>query len=168
MAEAEKRTDTGLAGQLSRVWRLSVPAILTQITSIVMQYIDSAMVGRSMGAGEYKLAKRYANIATAFGAALMALTGVVMWLACPLVFQMLTPSKEVQALAAEVLRIELLAEPLFAVSISFLVIDPAAGTLPPSPAAWRPVRTTLRWRLRSPLPWLRLSEQRWKSARYPW
>lgn len=65
MAEAEKRTDTGLAGQLSRVWRLSVPAILTQITSIVMQYIDSAMVGQSMGAGEYKLAKRYANIATA-------------------------------------------------------------------------------------------------------
>ena len=77
----------------------------------------TALVGQSMGAGEYRLAKRYANIATAFGAALMALTGVVMWLACPLVFQMLTPSKEVQALAAEVLRIELLAEPLFAVSI---------------------------------------------------
>ena len=35
-----------LAGQLGSVWRLSIPAILTQITSIVMQYIDSAMVGR--------------------------------------------------------------------------------------------------------------------------
>lgn len=46
MAEAEKQTDTGLSDQLSQVWRLSVPAILTQITSIVMQYIDSAMVGR--------------------------------------------------------------------------------------------------------------------------
>lgn len=36
----------GLSGELAQVWRLSVPAILTQITSIVMQYIDSAMVGR--------------------------------------------------------------------------------------------------------------------------
>ena len=34
-----------LRAQLSRVWRLSVPAILTQITTIAMQYIDSAMVG---------------------------------------------------------------------------------------------------------------------------
>ena len=30
---------------IGEVWRLSLPAILTQITSIVMQYIDSAMVG---------------------------------------------------------------------------------------------------------------------------
>lgn len=39
-------TQNALAGQLGRVWRLSVPAILTQITSIAMQYIDAAMVGR--------------------------------------------------------------------------------------------------------------------------
>ena len=32
--------------QLREVWRLSLPAILTQITTIAMQYIDSAMVGR--------------------------------------------------------------------------------------------------------------------------
>ena len=46
MDRAEKQTNAGLGSQLTRVWRLSVPAILTQITSIVMQYIDSAMVGR--------------------------------------------------------------------------------------------------------------------------
>ena len=34
-----------MRGQISRVWQLSVPAILTQITTIAMQYIDSAMVG---------------------------------------------------------------------------------------------------------------------------
>ena len=28
------------------VWRLSLPAILAQITSVVMQYIDAAMVGQ--------------------------------------------------------------------------------------------------------------------------
>ena len=36
---------TDLSAQLSRVWKLSIPAILTQITTIAMQYIDSAMVG---------------------------------------------------------------------------------------------------------------------------
>ena len=34
-----------LKQQVAEVWRLSLPAILTQITTIAMQYIDSAMVG---------------------------------------------------------------------------------------------------------------------------
>ena len=34
-----------LKPQIRQVWMLSLPAILTQITTIVMQYIDSAMVG---------------------------------------------------------------------------------------------------------------------------
>lgn len=55
-----------LKAQAREVWRLSLPAILTQITTIAMQYIDSAMVG---------------------------------------------------ALATQVLRIALLAEPLYGVSI---------------------------------------------------
>ena len=40
-----KKANPELQSQLSRVWALSVPAILTQITTIAMQYIDSAMVG---------------------------------------------------------------------------------------------------------------------------
>ena len=41
-----KRIDwSELRPQISLVWRLSMPAILTQITTIAMQYIDSAMVG---------------------------------------------------------------------------------------------------------------------------
>ncbi len=32
--------------QIKLVWRLSLPAILAQLTSILMQYIDAAMVGR--------------------------------------------------------------------------------------------------------------------------
>lgn len=77
----------------------------------------TALVGQSTGAGDHKLAKRYADISIVLGAALMTLAGGIMWLACPLVFRMLTPSAQVRGLAAEVLRIELLAEPLFAVSI---------------------------------------------------
>ena len=35
----------GIKPQIGQVWKLSLPAILTQITTIAMQYIDSAMVG---------------------------------------------------------------------------------------------------------------------------
>lgn len=116
---------------IGEVWRLSLPAILTQITTILMQYIDSAMVGalgakasaattlvgRSVGAREPEQAKRYGSICTAMGAVLMGITGVLMMIACPLVFRFLTPDLSVRALAARVLRIELIAEPLFGVSI---------------------------------------------------
>ena len=40
-----------------------------------------------------------------------------MMLICPIVFRVLTPDPSVRTLAAQVLRIELLAEPLFGVSI---------------------------------------------------
>ena len=47
----------------------------------------------------------------------MGITGILMMIACPLVFRLLTPDLSVRALAARVLRIELIAEPLFGVSI---------------------------------------------------
>lgn len=77
----------------------------------------TTLVGSSIGAGDSKLAKRYGNICIAMGGALMGATGLAMWIACPLVFQFLTPDPTVRALATQVLRIELLAEPLFGVSI---------------------------------------------------
>ncbi|MCR5045911.1 MAG: MATE family efflux transporter, partial [Treponema sp.] len=40
-----KEQNPSLSRSLSCVWRLSVPVILAQITSIIMQYIDAAMVG---------------------------------------------------------------------------------------------------------------------------
>lgn len=45
----QEKNDLTLRQELGLVWKLSVPAILAQITSIVMQYIDAAMVGK-MGA----------------------------------------------------------------------------------------------------------------------
>lgn len=77
----------------------------------------TTLVGRSVGAGDVKTAKRYGNICTAMGALFMGCTGLVMMVFCPLVFSLLTPVSEVRELAAQVLRIELLAEPLFGVSI---------------------------------------------------
>lgn len=77
----------------------------------------TTLVGRSVGAGDVKTAKRYGNICTVMGAAIMGCTGLVMMFACPFVFSLLTPVAEVRELATQVLRIELFAEPLFAVSI---------------------------------------------------
>ena len=77
----------------------------------------AALVGRSVGAGDMEKAKRCGNICIGLGAFLMTCTGAVMMLICPMVFGLLTPVPEVQTLAARVLRIELLAEPLFGASI---------------------------------------------------
>lgn len=77
----------------------------------------TTLVGRSVGAGDMKLAKQYGNIATAMGGILMGMTGLVMAVACPLVFRFLTPDPAVRELAAQVLRIGLVAEPLFGISI---------------------------------------------------
>lgn len=48
----------------------------------------------------------------------MGCTGLLMMIFCPFVFRLLTPVAEVRTLAAQVLRIGLLAEPLFGVSIA--------------------------------------------------
>ena len=77
----------------------------------------TTVVGRSVGAGDMQLAKRYGNICTAMGGVLMGITGLLMATICPAVFMLLTPDPEVRKLAAEVLRIGLIAEPLFGVSI---------------------------------------------------
>lgn len=83
----------------------------------------TTLVGRSVGAGDAVQARRYGNICTALGGALMGCTGLLMMIFCPFVFRLLTPVAEVRTLAAQVLRIGLLAEPLFGVSIA------AAGAL---------------------------------------
>ncbi|MBE6815646.1 MAG: MATE family efflux transporter [Ruminococcaceae bacterium] len=77
----------------------------------------TTLVGRSFGAGDFKTAKRYGNICTAMGGIFMGLTGLIMIFFCPFVFMLLTPVTEVRELATEVLRIGLLSEPLFGVSI---------------------------------------------------
>ena len=93
----------------------------------------ATIVGRSVGAGDETLARRSGAVCTAMGAALMALTGLAMMFLCPLVFRLLTPDQSVRTLAVEVLRIELLAEPLFGVSIVAAgVLRGAGDTLVPS------------------------------------
>lgn len=77
----------------------------------------TTVVGQAYGSKDYVLAKKYANISTGFGACLMGITGLFMFIFCPFVFSMLTPVEEVQTLGTLVLRIGLIAEPLFGVAI---------------------------------------------------
>lgn len=93
----------------------------------------TTLVGRSVGAGDAAQARRYGNICTALGGALMGCTGLLMMIFCPFVFRLLTPVVEVRTLAAQALRIGLLAEPLFGVSIAAAgALRGAGDTLVPS------------------------------------
>ena len=80
-------------------------------------YAATALVGQSMGASDKKLAKTYGNIAISIGAVLLGILAFAMYFVCPFIFKMMTPDQSVRNLAAEVLRICLICEPLFGVSI---------------------------------------------------
>lgn len=93
----------------------------------------TTLVGRNIGAGKHALAKRYGNICTAMGGIFMGVTGAAMMALCPLVFRLLTPDMQVRELAAQALRIGLLAEPLYGVSIVAAgALRGAGDTLVPS------------------------------------
>lgn len=77
----------------------------------------TALVGQSIGARDYPTARRLGAIAVTMGGIMMGLTGLVMFFICPWVFKLLTPVADVRQLATAVLRIGLIAEPLFGISI---------------------------------------------------
>ena len=115
------------------IWQRRSAASMRVSTSSRVSAAATTLVGRSIGAGEHTLAKRYAGICTAMGGFLMGCTGLLMIFLCPLVFRMLTPVEEVRQLAVRVLRMELLAEPLFGVSIVAAgALRGAGDTLVPS------------------------------------
>lgn len=93
----------------------------------------ATLVGQSIGAKDHRLARRYGYITVLFGSAMMALTGIIMFIGCPFVFSLLTPVAEVQTVAAQILRIGLIAEPLYGVSmVASGALRGAEDTLVPS------------------------------------
>lgn len=77
----------------------------------------TTLVGQSIGARRKEHARSFAWITTLMGMGIMTITGIAMYFFSPVVFSFLTPDKAVQQLGVDVLRIELLAEPLFGASI---------------------------------------------------
>lgn len=77
----------------------------------------TTLVGQSIGAQRPDMARRFAWLSVAMGAAVMTCTGGLMYLFAPQMLAMLTPDAAVRALGARVLRIEAFAEPLYAASL---------------------------------------------------
>ena len=114
-----------LTGILAPLGTIAIAAHSFAITAESLCYMPgyglegaaTTLVGQSYGAKDTVLSKKYANISTLLGALIMGITGFIMFMICPIVFKMLTPDVQVQALGVQVLRIGLIAEPLFGVSI---------------------------------------------------
>ena len=82
-----------------------------------MSSAATTLVGQSLGAKRKTLARQFAWVTVGMGMLTMGVMGVLMYFSCPAVFAFLTPDGDVRSLGVEVLRIELLAEPLFGASI---------------------------------------------------
>lgn len=95
----------------------------------------TTLVGQSIGAGRRDLARRYARLAVLLAVMVMTGMALLMFFLAPLIFSLLTPDAAVQQLGVRVLRIEVFAEPLYAVSIAAAGAMRGAGdTLIPSTA----------------------------------
>ena len=93
----------------------------------------TAIIGQTIGAGRSDLTKSFSRISVYLGMLLMALTGGIMYVCAPFIFSVLTVSREAAALGTQVLRTELIAEPLYGASICCAGVFRGAGdTLRPS------------------------------------
>jgi len=77
----------------------------------------TTLVGQAVGAKRKDYAKSFGYLTTFIGMAIMAISGALMYHFCPFVFNFLTSDIEARELSAEVLRIGLLGEAFFGVSI---------------------------------------------------
>ena len=93
----------------------------------------TAIIGQTIGAKRQDLTRSFSRISIYTGIALMALTAVAMYFLAPVIFGFLTSDETVASMGVEVLRIELLAEPLYGASICCAGVFRGAGdTLVPS------------------------------------
>lgn len=93
----------------------------------------TTVVGQSIGAGRNKLCMSFARISLAFGMAVMALMGVIMYFTADPLMSLLTPVNEIITLGAGCLRIEAFAEPFFAAAmVSNAILLGAGDTVKPA------------------------------------
>ncbi|MEI3147753.1 MAG: MATE family efflux transporter [Merdibacter sp.] len=109
---------------IARLGTVSIAANSFAVTAESLCYMPgygignaaTTVVGQSVGARRKDLARSF-NLSVILGIGVMSAMAVIMYALCPMVFALLTPDAQVRVLAAEVLRLELFAEPLYAASI---------------------------------------------------
>ncbi|MCM1035753.1 MAG: MATE family efflux transporter [Bacteroides sp.] len=77
----------------------------------------TTLVGQSYGAGRRELVKGFCHMTVWLGIAVMTAMGAVLYVASPLMMDIMTPVAAIRDIGVEVLRIEAFAEPLYAASI---------------------------------------------------
>lgn len=77
----------------------------------------TTLVGQSYGAGRRDLVTGFCHMTVGLGIAVMTVMGVILYVASPLMMDIMTPVEAIRGLGVEVLRIESFAEPLYAASI---------------------------------------------------
>lgn len=131
-------TSTGIVAPLGTV---AVAAHSLAITAESFCYMPgygiaaaaSTLIGQSIGAKRDELRIKLSYITTFFGMVMMGLAGVAMYFLAPTFMKILTPVEAIYTLGAQVLRIEVFAEPMFAASIVATGVFRGAGdTLAPS------------------------------------
>ncbi|MCR5636594.1 MAG: MATE family efflux transporter [Clostridiales bacterium] len=87
----------------------------------------TTIIGQSLGAKRYDMAKRLSRLTLAFGMLLMTVTGVLMYIFAPQMLALITPDPQIIELGTGALRIEAFAEPMFAAAIVCSGIFRGAG-----------------------------------------
>lgn len=77
----------------------------------------TTLVGQSLGAGRRDLIKRFCHLTVGLGIGVMTIMGIILYVAAPVMMDIMTDVDAIAELGAKVLRIEAFAEPLYAASI---------------------------------------------------
>ena len=77
----------------------------------------TTLVGQGIGAGQKLLTRSFARMSVGLGISVMTMMGVLMWIFAPELMSLMSPVEEVIVQGTQVLRIEALAEPMFAAAI---------------------------------------------------
>ncbi|MCM1504923.1 MAG: MATE family efflux transporter [Muribaculum sp.] len=92
----------------------------------------TTLIGQSLGAGRKDLTRSFANITVGMGIIVMTIMGIIMYLAAPIMMEIMTPERQIIDLGVMALRTEAFAEPMFAASIvAYGVFVGAGDTLVP-------------------------------------
>ena len=97
-----------------------------------MEPAASTLIGQSVGACRKDLTYRLGWLVTTLAMVIMGLSAAVLFFAAPYIIGVMTPDREVVTLATTVLRIVLLAEPLYGASIVASGAFQGAGNTLPS------------------------------------